>query len=138
MGMHPSPKRGRTPQLFGPCLLWPNGCTEQDGTWHGRRPHPRRLCVRWGRSPVSPERGRSPLPNFRPISIVDKRMHASRCHLVSWYGGRPQRLFFNWLPSPPHKIFRTCVLWPWSSISATAELFNCMLYYHFTFPGVCF
>ena len=22
----PLPKRGRSPQIFGPCLLWPNGC----------------------------------------------------------------------------------------------------------------
>jgi len=29
-----------------------------------------------------PIRGRSPLPNFRPISIVVKRLDASRCHLV--------------------------------------------------------
>ena len=30
----------------------------------------------------SPKKGRSPLPNFRPISIVAKRLDASRCHLV--------------------------------------------------------
>jgi len=29
-----------------------------------------------------PKRGRSPLPNFRPISIVAKRLHASKYHLV--------------------------------------------------------
>jgi len=33
-----------------------------------------------------PRRGRSPLPNFPPISIVAKRLDASRCHSVSWYG----------------------------------------------------
>ena len=27
--------------------------------------------------------GRSPLPNFRPIFIVAKRLHASKCHLAS-------------------------------------------------------
>ena len=32
-----------------------------------------------------PKRGRSPLPNFRPISIVAKRLDASRCHLVWMY-----------------------------------------------------
>jgi len=30
----------------------------------------------------SPKMGRSPLPNFRPISIVVRRPDASRCHLV--------------------------------------------------------
>jgi len=31
----PSPKRGRSPPIFGPCLLWPNGWMDQDRTWHG-------------------------------------------------------------------------------------------------------
>jgi len=76
------PKKGRSPlQIFCPCLLWLNGWLDQDGTWHGGRPQPRRRCVRWGPSP-SPKRGQSPLPNFRPISIVAKQLDASRCHLV--------------------------------------------------------
>jgi len=29
-----------------------------------------------------PKKGRSPPPNFRPISIVPKRLDASRCHSV--------------------------------------------------------
>jgi len=29
-----------------------------------------------------PLKGHSPPPNFRPISIVAKRLHASKCHLV--------------------------------------------------------
>ena len=117
------------PQIFGPYLLRPNGCMDQDLTWYGARLQPRRLCVRWGpRSPLAkrgggrapkfsahvycgqtagwmklvlgttevglspgdfvldedpvpfPKRGRSPLPNFRPISVVAKRLHASKCH----------------------------------------------------------
>jgi len=24
----PLPKRGRSPLIFGPCLLWPNGCID--------------------------------------------------------------------------------------------------------------
>ena len=46
-----------------------------------------------------PKKGRSPLPNFRPISIVAKRLDASRCHS---YGGRPQprRLCVIWGPRP--------------------------------------
>jgi len=37
----PSPKGAEHPQIFSPCLLWPNGWMEQDGTWHGHRPQPR-------------------------------------------------------------------------------------------------
>ena len=29
-----------------------------------------------------PQKGAEPPPNFRPISIVAKRLDASRCHLV--------------------------------------------------------
>jgi len=89
----PSPPKkggGASHQIFGPCLFWPNGWTDQDATWHGGRPQPRRLCVRWGPSPSSAHaEGVEPLPNFRPIFIVAKRLDASKCHLV--YGGRPQR-----------------------------------------------
>jgi len=75
----PSPK-GAQPPIFGPYLLWPNGCMTQDATGYGGRPRPRRLCVRWGPRSPSSKRERSPLPNFRPISIVAKRLDASRCH----------------------------------------------------------
>jgi len=43
----PSPeiqKGGGTPRIFGPFLLWLNGWMDQDGTWHGGRLQPRRLC----------------------------------------------------------------------------------------------
>ena len=38
----PLPKKGRSPQIFGPCLLWPNGWMDEGITWHGGR---------WGPSP---------------------------------------------------------------------------------------
>ena len=78
----PSPKRGRSPQIFGPCLLWPNGCMDQDATWYGGRPQPRGLCVRWRPSSPSPKRGGDHLPNFQPTSIVAKRLDGSRWHLA--------------------------------------------------------
>ena len=45
-----SPNRAHPPQIFGPCLLWPNGWIDQDATWRGGRPGPRPHCVRWGPS----------------------------------------------------------------------------------------
>jgi len=50
----------------------------------------------------SPQRRWSPLTNFQLISIVAKRLDASRCH---WYGGRPppRELCVRWGPSPPPK-----------------------------------
>ena len=31
----PLAKKGAEPPIFGPCLLWPNGCVDQDATWYG-------------------------------------------------------------------------------------------------------
>ena len=56
----PPQKWGRVPSpIFSPCPLWPNGWMHQDATWYRCRPQPRRLCVRWGPSPLPPK-GRSP------------------------------------------------------------------------------
>ena len=38
------PQRGTAPPIFGPYLLRPNGCMDQDVIWYGARPRPRRLC----------------------------------------------------------------------------------------------
>jgi len=35
------PEKGWSPEFFGPRLLWPNGCMDQDVTWYGGRPRPR-------------------------------------------------------------------------------------------------
>jgi len=65
MGTSPLPQKGadRPPQIFGPCLLWPNGWMDQDATWHEDRPQPRRLCVIWGLSSL-PTKGVEPSPQF--------------------------------------------------------------------------
>jgi len=124
----PLPKRGLEPPIFGPCLLWPNGWMDQDGTWHGGGPWPRPHCDRWGPSSPPQKGGRVPqflahfycgqtagwikvplgmevglgpgnivldgdpappplkghgtAPNFRPVSVVAKRLDGLRCHLV--------------------------------------------------------
>jgi len=74
------PKKGTAPPIFRPCLLWPNGCMYQDTTWYGCRSQPRPHCVRWRPSSPSPK-GAQP-PNFRPMSVVAKRLDGLRCHLV--------------------------------------------------------
>ena len=68
----PLPKRGQSPQIFGPFLLSPIGWVYQDATWYGCRPQPKRLCVRWG--PSFPCRKGAQSPNFRPMSLVAKRL----------------------------------------------------------------
>ena len=43
----PPPKKGAQLPISGPCLLCPNGWMDQDTTWYGGRPPPKRHCVRW-------------------------------------------------------------------------------------------
>jgi len=68
----PPRKKGAQPPIFGQCLMWPNGWMDQDATWCGGKPLPRRLCVRWG--PLSPEKKAETPPNFWPMYIVAKRL----------------------------------------------------------------
>ena len=64
-----------------------------------------------------PKRGRSPLPNFRPISIVAKRLDGSRWHLA-WRWALLQAIVCLMGPSsPPQKKgqipnFGPFLLWP--------------------------
>ena len=97
-------------------VLWPNGWTDQDETWHAGRPRPWKHCVRW-RPSSPPQKGAQP-PNFLPIYIAAKLLHGSRCHLD---GGRPRprQLCVRWRPRFPSlkrgrspEIFGPCLLWP--------------------------
>ena len=54
----PLPK-GAQPPIFGPYLLRPNGCMDQDATWYGGRPRPNRRCVSWGPRSL-PKKGAGP------------------------------------------------------------------------------
>jgi len=81
----PLPKgRGQSSPILGPCvgLLWPKGCMDQDETWHGVRPRAWPHCVRRKPSSFPQKVGGAPNPNFRPMSIVPKRMDGSRFHLA--------------------------------------------------------
>ena len=93
------PSKGHSSPIFGPYLLWPNGWMDQDATWWGGRPRPRRHCVRWGPVPPSPKRGET--PNFRPISIVSKRLDGSRWHLALRWASIQAKHCARWGPSCP-------------------------------------
>ena len=66
-----SPKGHSPSPIFSPCLFWLNGWMNQDTTWYGVMPRPRRHCVRWGSS--CPIKGGTAPPTFWPMSIVAKR-----------------------------------------------------------------
>jgi len=94
----PLPKGAQIP-TFGPYQLWPNGCMDQDVTWYGARPRPRRLCVRWGPSPPSSKGAALPSPIFVPFLLWPNGwIHQD----ATWYGCRPlpRGLCVRWRPSP--------------------------------------
>jgi len=118
MGTQPLSKKGAEPPIFGPFLLRPNGCMDQDATWYGGRPRPRRHCVRWGPSSRPQKGGRAPR-NFRPISIVAKRLDASRIEMPLFMevGLSPGDFVLDGDPPPSPKRggapnFRPRLLWP--------------------------
>ena len=55
-----------------------------------------------GTQPLSRKRGRSPLLNFRPMSIVAKRLDGSRWYLA-WGRPQPRRLCVRWGSRPLRK-----------------------------------
>ena len=72
----PSPKGALPSPIFGPFLLWPNGCMHQDATWYGGRPQSRGLCVTSG--PSLP-------PNFRPMFIIVISLEHCTMHSRYWF-----------------------------------------------------
>ena len=97
-----SPKRGRSPSpIFGPCLLRRNGCMDQDVTWYGAMPRPRRLCVRWGpRSPSS--KGAAP-PQFSAHVYCDQTAGWMKLVLGTEVGLSPGDSAFDEDPPPSPK-----------------------------------
>jgi len=106
MGTQPSPQKGgRAPppkKKNPPCLLWPNGWMDQDGTWHGGRPQPSRLCLRWGHSPL-PKRGQSLLSPIFGLFLLRPNdwIHQD----ATWHGGSlsPGDFVLDGDPAPPQK-----------------------------------
>jgi len=72
----PLPKRGRSPPIFGPCLLSPNGWMDHDATWYGSRPSPGHIVLDGDPAPPSPRRKRG---TAAPMSIVATVAHLSYC-----------------------------------------------------------
>jgi len=104
----------------------------QYATWHGGRPHPRRLCVRWGSS-YPQNKGTLTHPIFGPCLL---RPNGWIDEDATWYGSRPRprALCIRRVASYPRKghssppLFGPCLLWPRSPISATAVVYFCSFY----------
>jgi len=74
----PLPKKGALPPIFGPCLFWPNGWMDQVATWYKVGLGPGDIVL--DGDPAPSQKGTA--PNFRPMSIVAKRLYVSGYHLL--------------------------------------------------------
>jgi len=69
-------------------VLWTNGWTDQDETWHASKPRPWPHCVRLGPSSLPKKGGEAPSPIFGPCPLWPNcRMDQDG----TWHGGGP-----NW------------------------------------------
>ena len=94
----PLPK-GAQPPIFGPYLLRPNGCLDQDVTWYGARPRPTRLCVRWG--PRSPSQKREAAPQFSAQVYCGQTARWMKLVLGMEVGLSPGNFVLDGEPVPP-------------------------------------
>jgi len=86
----------------GPCLLWPNGCMDQDATWCGGRPGFRRHCVRLGPSSPSPWKGAQQLPPLFLAHVYCGQMAGwIRMPIGTEVGLSPGDIVLGWVPSSP-------------------------------------
>ena len=112
----PLPKMGAEPLNFGPCLLWPNGCINQDAIWYGGRAHPRPHYARWGPSSPCPRKGAQP-SNFRPMSIVPKTAGWIKMPLGMEIGLDPSDIVLDGDAVPlPQKGAEPSNFWPMSIV----------------------
>jgi len=80
-------------------VLWSNGLTDQDETWHAGRPRPGHIVLDGDPASPPPKRGRSP-PIFGPCLLWPNGWMDQD---GTWKGGRPQsrrHCGVRWGPSP--------------------------------------
>jgi len=79
----PTPKRAEPHPIFGPRLLWPNGCMDQDATWYG-------VGLReivFDMDPATPrKRAYQPHQIFTHVLWPNGWMDED----AAWYGSRPR------------------------------------------------
>jgi len=118
-----SPKKGHSPPpIFGPCLLWPNGCMHQDTTCGTEEGLSLGDIVLDGDSAPPRKGAQQPPPLLAHVLWPNGWMDQD----TTWYGRRPQpRLCVRCGPSPFH-------FWPMSIVakrSPSQQLLSSLLIY---------
>ena len=80
-------------------VLWPNGWMDQDETWHAGGLGPGHIVLDGDPAPRSPKRGQT--PNYRPMSVVAKRLDQD----ATLYADRPRprHIVLDGTQLPPQK-----------------------------------
>jgi len=126
----PLPKKGTEPPIFGPCLLWPNGCMDQDATWYGGKPRPRPHCARWGPMQLpSPKRGHSPHlhPQFSVHVYCAQTAEWIKTSLGMKVDLDPRDTVLNGTQFPSPKRGQTPIFWPMSIVPKPLDGPRCHL-----------
>ena len=109
----PLQKKGAEPPLiFGPCLLRPNSCMDQDATWYGGKPRLRRQ--------LSPSQKRAePPPQLLAHVFCGQTSGWTKMPLGMDIGLGPGDFVFDGDSATPrkrahpyHPIFGSSLLWP--------------------------
>ena len=92
------------PPTFGPCLLWPNGWMDQDGTWFEVGLGPGDIVLEY--PPPPKNGGHSSSPLFGPCLLWSNGWMDQD---ITWYRGRPRprRQCVRWRPSSPMELGTT-------------------------------
>jgi len=116
------PQKGAQPPIFGPCLLWPNGCMHQDTTCGTEEGLSLGDIVLDGDSAPPRKGAQQPPPLLAHVLWPNGWMDQD----TTWYGRRPQpRLCVRCGPSPFH-------FWPMSIVakrSPSQQLLSSLLIY---------
>jgi len=121
----PTLKRAEPRPIFGPRLLWPNGCIDQDATWYGGKSRPTRHCVRCGPSYSQKKWHTHRHPIFGtcllwPNGWMDED--------AAWYGSRPRprpHCVLEGVPAPAKGAQQPSSFWPMSIVATVAHLSYC-------------
>ena len=108
-------------------VLWPNGWTDKDETWHAGKPRPRGHCVRWEPSSPPQKGGGAPSTIFGPCLLWQTSGWIKMAFGME-VGLGPGYIVLDGDPAPlPKKgaeppIFGPCLLWSngWMHQDATS------------------
>jgi len=124
--LSPSKKSHSPPQIFGSCLLSPNGRMDQNATWYGDMPRPRRDCGRWG--PIH-----HPLRKGHSSSHFSAHVGWITIPLGTEVGLGPCHIVLDRDPGPPRKgAQHPCQLFGPLCSGTVAHLSNCWPLAYFT------